>query len=67
MGYSRSTLNYPKRIILYDLTHVMSMADPVAISVETVRIESGCSFEREFTELIYMNLLMIIIHNCQLG
>ena len=55
MRYSRRTSNYPKRIALFDLTHMMSMADPVAIGVEKPRIDSGCSFEKEFTELIYMN------------
>ena len=33
----------------------MSMADPIAIGVETLRIDSGCSLEKEFTELIRMN------------
>ena len=67
MGYSRWTLNYPKRITLYDPTHLMSMANPVAISVETLRIDSGCSLEKEFTELIHMNPLIVIIYDCQLG
>ena len=55
MGYLRRTSNYPERITLSDLTHIMSMADPVAINVETPRIDSGCSLEKEFTELISMN------------
>ena len=33
----------------------MSMADPVAIGVETLRIDSGCFLEKEFSELIHMN------------
>ena len=41
MGYSRRTLNYLKRITLSDLTHMMSMADFISISVETLRIASG--------------------------
>ena len=41
------TSNYSQRIVLSDLTHMMSMADPVAISVETPRIDSGCSLEKE--------------------
>ena len=49
VGYSRRTLNYPKRITLYDLTHMMSMHDLVATGVETPRINSGCSLEKEFT------------------
>ena len=49
MGYSIRTSNYRERIILPDSTHMMSMDDLVAISVETLRIDSGCSFEKEFT------------------
>ena len=37
------------------MTHMMSMADPVAIGVETPKIDSGYSLEKEFTELIRMN------------
>ena len=55
MGYSRRTSNYRKRITLSDLSHMMSMADLVAIGVETLRIDSGCSLEKDFTKLIYMN------------
>ena len=55
MGYSRRIPNYPKRILLFDLTHMMSMVDLVAIGIETARIESGCSLEKEFIELICMN------------
>ena len=55
MGYSRRTSNYIERIILFNLTHMMSMADPMATSVETPRIDIGCSLEKEFTELIRMN------------
>ena len=55
MGYSRRTSNYLERIALSDLTHMMSLVDPVAIGVETPRIYSGCSLEKEFTELIRMN------------
>ena len=55
MGYSRRTLNYPERIVLSNLSHMISMADPIAIGVETLKIYSGCSLEKEFTELICMN------------
>ena len=48
---------------LYDPTHMMSMADHVAIGVETPRIDSGCSLEKEFTELICMNPLIVL---CQI-
>ena len=49
------TSNYPERIALSNPTHMMSMADPIAISVEILRIDSGCSLEKEFTKLIHMN------------
>ena len=55
MGYSRRTLNYPQRIALSNATHMMSMDDLIVIGVETLRIDSGCSLEKEFTELIRMN------------
>ena len=55
MGYSRRTSNYLERIVLSDPSHMMSMVDPIAIGVETLRIDSGCSFEKEFIELIRMN------------
>ena len=61
MGYSRRTSNYLERITLSDI--VTSMADLVAISVETPRIDSGCSLEKEFTELIRMNPRMVL---CQI-
>ena len=38
----------------------MSMVDRVTIGVETLRIDNGCSLEKEFTKLIYMNPLMVI-------
>ena len=55
MGYSQRTLNYSERITLFDLTHMMSMTDLVAIGVETLRIDSGCSLRKEFTKLIHIN------------
>ena len=55
MGYSRRTSNYPERIALSNLSHMMIMADLIAIDVEILRIDSGCSLEKEFTELIRMN------------
>ena len=36
-------------------THIMGMADPVAVSVETLRIARGCSLEKQYAELICMN------------
>ena len=55
MGYFRGTSNYHKRIVLCDPTHMVSMIDPIVIGVETLRIDSGCSLEKEFNELIHMN------------
>ena len=55
MGYSRRTSNYPERIALSNPTHMMSMTDPIAIDVKTLKIDSGCSLEKEFNELIRMN------------
>ena len=43
------------KIILSDLTHMMSMVDHLDIGVETPRIDSGWSLKKEFTELIRMN------------
>ena len=34
------TSNNPKIIVLFSLTHMMSMFDPIAIGVETRRIDS---------------------------
>ena len=55
MGYLRRISNYLERITLLDPTQMISMVDPVAISVETLRIYIGCSMEKEFTNLIRMN------------
>ena len=55
MRYLRWTSNYPKRITLSDPTHMISMADLVAIDVETLRIDGGCSLEKEFAKLICIN------------
>ena len=55
MGYSIGILNYLERITLSDLIHMVSMADPVVIGEETLRIDSGCFLEKEFTKLIRIN------------
>ena len=55
MGYSRRTSNYPEIIALSDPTHMMSIDDSVAISVEKLRIANGCSLEKELIKLICMN------------
>ena len=46
MGYLRRTSNYSERISLFDLTHMMIMADPMAIGVKTPRIDCGFSLEK---------------------
>ena len=63
VGYSRRTSNYVERITLSDPTHLMSLVDPIVVGVEALRIDSGCSLEKEFTELIYINPRMVIIPN----
>ena len=60
MRYSRRTSNYLERIILSDLSHIMSMVDLVIICVETRMIDSGCYLEKEFTDLIHMNPWMVL-------
>ena len=60
MRYLRRTSNYPERKILYDLTHMTSKANLVAVDVETLTVDSGCSLKKEFTELIYMNPRMVL-------
>ena len=55
MRYSRSISNYPEIITLSDPTYMMSIVNPVAISTETLRIDSGYSLEKEFVKFIYMN------------
>ena len=53
--YSRNILNYLERIILFDLTHMMSIVKSCGIGVETPMINSGCSLEKEFPQLDCMN------------
>ena len=55
MGYSIRTSNYLERIALSNPTYMMSVAGPIAIGVETLRVDSGCSLEKEFSQLIRMN------------
>ena len=54
MGYSRRTLHYLERIKFSDL------ADLVAINIETPIIDTRCSLEKGFTELICMNPRIIL-------
>ena len=50
MRYCTRILIYPKRIMLFDLTHIMRMANLVAIGVETSRINNRFSLEKYFNE-----------------
>ena len=54
------TSNYPKIIILYDHTRIVIITDPIVISMKTLRINSTCSLEKELTELIRMNPLIVL-------
>ena len=46
--------NYLESLALFNPTHIMSMADPTAINVETPRIDIGCSLEKDFTKFIHI-------------
>ena len=63
MEYLRRTSNYLEKIALSNLTHLMIIANLVAISVETPRINNGCSLEKELTELISHESLNSIMLN----
>ena len=60
MRYSRGTSNYIKRIILSNLIHMMSIVDLATLCVDTLKIDSECSLEKEFIELIPMNCCMVL-------
>ena len=49
------TSNYLERITLSNPTNMMIMVDLVAIEVETPRIDSRCTKEKDFIKLICMN------------
>ena len=38
----------------------MSMADPIIIGLETLRIDNGYSLDKEFNDLICMNPLIVL-------
>ena len=76
MGHSRRTSNYLELMLLSTPTHTMSMIDPIAISIKTPRIDSECSLEKEFIELICKNLWIVLylaiyqaysFHSCVCG
>ena len=47
------------------MTRKISIVDPIAISAKTLMIDSWCSLEKEFIELIQMNPWIVIIPICQ--
>ena len=47
-------LNYHKRIVLSNLIYIMTMTNPMTIKVETTKIDSECSSNKEFTEFVCM-------------
>ena len=55
MAYSRRILKYLEKIESPNLTHLMSVVDHMAINVETIRIGSRGSLDKEFTKLIPLN------------
>ena len=67
MRYLKRTSNSLERIALSDPTHMISTVDHVAIGVDKLTIDSGCSLEKEFTELIRVNPWIVIIPNYQSG
>ena len=52
--------NNLERITLSNLTLMMSMVDPVDISLKTPKIDSECSLEKVFTKSIHMNPRMVL-------
>ena len=46
MGYSKMISNYPERIVLFDPTHLTSIADLGAIGMGTLKIDSAYSLEK---------------------
>ena len=61
MGDLIRTSNYLGKIPIYDPTHMMSMTDPLAINVETLRVDSGCSLEKEFIKLIHVMVVYMFL------
>ena len=60
--YSRRILNYLEIITLFDPTHMIRMTYPIAINMETSRIDHECYLEKEFTELILMNNIILMVN-----
>ena len=52
--------NYLERIILSNPSHIISMTNPIVIGMEILRIDIGCSLEKELAKLIRMNPCMVL-------
>ena len=50
-------------MILFDLTHMMSMTHLVVIVMETSMIDCQCALEKEFTKLIHTKPWMVLYLN----
>ena len=48
-------IDYPEKIILFDLTRMKSLVDYVFISAETLSKDSMRYFNKDFTKLIHKN------------
>ena len=56
---------YLVRIIVIDLTNVISLAINMEISVKALRLDSGSSLKKFCIKLICMNLKMVLYLTCQ--
>ena len=57
---SEKDIKYWNKLILSNLTHLMSMVDLLVIYVETLRMDNRCSLEKELIELICMNPRIVL-------
>ena len=48
LGYLFRISNYLERITFHDSTHMINMTYHIIISLEILRIDNGCSLEKEF-------------------
>ena len=60
MAYSIRISNYPNRITLHYLAHIMSMTNLMVIDVKRPKKYSEKSLEKEFIKLILMNPLKVL-------
>ena len=54
------TSNYLERMTMSDSNHIINMIDPLVVLIGTPRIDSRCSLEKEFIQLISMNPFMVL-------